>query len=394
MGGIGNNEPFEPFLDFYDAAAPVAPANTTRIARIAGNLAVSTNCGAYQTLATGVPGANNILTNPADDPKLPFIDITDGAESVAPTNRMRLARQAGNLASSLSSAAYATLATGVPGANSIVPTLQPMELIDLWDSACPVAPANTTRLALRAGVLMVSTDCGAYQAVAAGGPPGSPVLWFDGQDVDGLGNSNAALIDGQQIGTWVNKGSLGVGANAIQATAGIRPLFRKIAAAGKLNNLSALEGDGTKQLASAAFASQAQPMTWAIVARSTGVAAQIFFSGPGGGHAHQLFLGGLAISIFAGSIVATGQSIVANTFHHLGMVGNGASSSGNKDGVSVGPVAGGANDVTGVSIFADTTPASFLIGFVAELIAWQGASPPSLAAIASYLTTKYGAFPQ
>jgi hypothetical protein len=230
-----------------------------------------------------------------------------------------------------------------------------------------------------------------FQALS---PPGSPLLWFDGQDVDGLGNANAALIDGQQIGTWVNKGSLGAAANAVQATAGIRPLFRKIAVPGKIGNLSALEGDGTKQLASALFASQVQPITWAIVVRCTGAGSQIFFSGPGGGHAHQLYVtGGTSLNAFAGTNAVTGQVIVANTFHQLGMVGNGAATTGDKDGVSVGPFAGGANDITGVSLFADTTPASFMTGFIAEVAAWQGAAP-TLAARTAYFTAKFGALPQ
>src|SRR6266446_5458351 len=82
-------------------------------------------------------------------------------------------------------------------------------------------------------------------------PPGAAVLWYDAQDINLLGN--VGINDADPIGTWKNKGSLGSAADLLQASAPNRPLFRKIAAVGKINNLSALEGDGARFMASSAF---------------------------------------------------------------------------------------------------------------------------------------------
>lgn len=59
---------------------------------------------------------------------------------------------------------------------------------------------------------------------AATAPGGSPVLWFDGSDINLT--SNSGMNDGDPIGTWKNKGSGGATYDVTQAVAGSKPLYR------------------------------------------------------------------------------------------------------------------------------------------------------------------------
>jgi len=222
-------------------------------------------------------------------------------------------------------------------------------------------------------------------------PPGSPILWFDAQNIDGTNNSS--LTDGQQVGTWLNLGSYGSAANLVQATAGLRPLFTMTAPV--LTGKSCLTSDGTKQLQTATFTVTATPVTWLAIARQTGVGAKVVISGASG-LAHQIGTNPLVIQVFSGSLISTGQFIVANTWHQLGFIANGASSSGSLDGTASGTVNAGSNSVSSLSAFGDGVGGELMNGTIAEIIAYSGAlgSQPTLAQLTTYITTKYGAMPQ
>lgn len=392
MGGIGNNEPDLPFLDLYDSAAAVAPANITRVRRSGNLLQVSTDGGAYQTIATGIPGANNILNT--DEPPLPFLDIQDGGEPVSNINRTRLARITGNLASSIDGAAYSTLSAGVPGANNIVPTLQPMELVDIWDSAAPVAPVNTMRIARRAGALMLSTDCGAYITFSSSTPslPGTPVLWYSAQNIDGLNNSS--LVDGQTIGTWKNLGSLGAAGDLLQAVAGLRPQYVAVASLGKMNNKSCVRSDGTRWMQSAALGPLAQPTLIAAIAMATTLAGGVTDISDGRTAQRNILGRNAALTLaFAGSFV-TSANWTVNKYQSINCNYNGAASVIRLDGSASGALAAGAQSLDGVTVLADLAGGSLWTGDLIELPIYNGGGQPTAAAVEAALTAFYGATPQ
>lgn len=80
-------------------------------------------------------------------------------------------------------------------------------------------------------------------------PPGAPVVFLDGDDTDGSGNSTRT--NGVAFNDWVNKGSLG--GTFSQATAGSRPLF----ASSLLNGHAGATFDGTDDVLSSSLAASA-----------------------------------------------------------------------------------------------------------------------------------------
>ena len=71
-----------------------------------------------------------------------------------------------------------------------------------------------------------------------GSLPGSPLYVFDGDNVDGLGNTT--LSNGSYVGTWVNLGSVGTAGNATQVPGPRQPTFET----GALNGHPAVSFDG------------------------------------------------------------------------------------------------------------------------------------------------------
>lgn len=226
--------------------------------------------------------------------------------------------------------------------------------------------------------------------------PGSPILWFDAQNIDGLGNSNAALTDGQQVGTWVNLGSLGTSANLTQATGALRPLFRKVATAGKINNLSAVQSDGTQWTMSLSFATQNAPNLHLTVWRATDFAQQgdlydgaisrniLFFS---------LTTGGL--NMYAGSAVtSTSQTVAAATWETTLANFQGATSWTRLNGAQSGNLNPGTGNLDRIVMFSDSVGTASTIAkcMIAEHVCWNGAAPSS-ASIEAYVTAKYGVTP-
>lgn len=225
-------------------------------------------------------------------------------------------------------------------------------------------------------------------------PPGSPTLWFSAQNIDGLGNGNSAFADQAQIATWVNLGSLGSAWNMTQATAGSRPLYNLIGTAGKMRNRPGIAFNGSKVMATATgLSSQAQPITWAIVASANGSGTETYFGGAGS-NAHALIASTLALQIYAGTgPLGSGQSITANAIQTITMVGNGGSSNTSIDGTQGGNVSAGTIAIDNVIIGANGASLNFLSGTVYEMVAWTGVVV-SAASINAWVSSIYGATPQ
>lgn len=384
-------------VDLVQSTPPVSLPGMARIAMIAGVPSVSINGGTYASFGTGGAAPTGV--------KLPFsrlipsdrLDIIQGNPPVSPLGLGRLACIAGAPSVSIEGAAYTSL-----GAAGSAPTRGPFpgflpttDYIDLIQGNPPVSNPGTARIACFPGSsnLSISVEGGAYVALGVAAPPGSPSLWFDAQNVDGLNNST--MIDGQQVGTWKNLGSL-ASADLVQATGALRPLFRLVATAGKINNKSAVQSDGTQFMRTGAVASLNQPNLVAVVFRSTSLAAitaildansagrQMFsFNGSGSG----------VVNMFAGvGPTSTGLTIVNLTWETLMGTFNGATSNGRLNGVDGGTINVGTNVMGGLSAFSDNVTDIFA-GFIEEILVYSG-SLPSAASVDAYINAKIGANPQ
>jgi hypothetical protein len=128
--------------------------------------------------------------------------------------------------------------------------------------SAPAALAETgADLTLSGTAHGVGTMAAADLTIGAGAslPPGTPSLWYDGSDIDGDGSNNALWTDGDPVGEWVDKGSLGY--DVTQATAGLKPTYR---ATGGYGSTPTLEFDGDDWLQSAgSHTAASQPLTYA-----------------------------------------------------------------------------------------------------------------------------------
>lgn len=227
-------------------------------------------------------------------------------------------------------------------------------------------------------------------------PPGTPSLWFDAGNIDGL--NNTSLVDGQGVGTWTNLGSVGAGGNLVQASAPLRPLYRAIATAGKINNRSGVENTGTMQMSTAALTVIPQPNITATVYRqASGAAAMSLNDNTVGGPTDRQLIQtntGIVVNIYAGGgVVATGNVPALTTWETLLISWNGASTFGRLNGSQAANVNPGANGIGGWKIFNQSSNGEPWLGIVAEQLIWTG-SLPSVAAIEAYFAAKYGATPQ
>lgn len=224
--------------------------------------------------------------------------------------------------------------------------------------------------------------------------PAALFFWLHAQDSNLL--RNAGIADGATPLTWKNKGTIAAAGNVTQATSGLRPVYRYLAAAGKIKNRSAFEADGTKQMQTSSLTAVATPVTWAVVARQTAVASKVYFSGPSGA-AHQLGTSpGIVLQIYSGALVNTGQSVVVNSWHQVGCILNGGASRGDLDGVAGGAVTAGSVSLTGVAVFGDTVGGEMIVGMIADVLGWSGplGGHATLPEITAYVAREYGATPQ
>lgn len=266
-------------------------------------------------------------------------------------------------------------------------------------TAGPVVFADETGVSILkrfGGMLQVSNDGGVTWSQFISSDISwtrTPDLWFSGNDVNLL--SNAGIADLDPIGTWKNKGALGAAWDMVQATAGNKPLFKLISAAGKMNNKPALRFDGIDDyIASAVNGIQAQPATWVIVGKSTGAGTQVWFSGSSSNR-NQIYTGVLVINLYAGGVAPTGANIVANTYHTMSGLFTGVSSTGALDGSVSGAVNPGVAGFDQVAVGAGppypTAPAAI---DVLQLAAFIGGSQPTHAQLVASVTAQYGATPQ
>jgi len=217
--------------------------------------------------------------------------------------------------------------------------------------------------------------------------PGSPLLDFDGRNIDG--SNNGTLTDAQLLLLWKNLGSLGSAADVgtVSLTA---PTYRAVATAGKLNNLPGVQSPGSKIMSSGSVTLN-QPLTWAWVFQNTGSGTQVV---SGGAPSDQFSTtGDPGLNFYAGSTVDPGLTYGANTWESLIFTFNGGSSSGTFNGVPFSSGNPGTDGNGSINLFNNFTASFGMIGFIARVLCW-GAGAPSQATIAAYLDAIYGANPQ
>lgn len=223
-------------------------------------------------------------------------------------------------------------------------------------------------------------------------PPGTVLLWFDAQNIDGTNNSS--LVDGQALALWKNLGSLGAAGNMVQATGANKPVYRAVAVSGKIGNKSAVEAvDGARFMVSNGFTTIAQPAMFATVFRSNDkTSVEIDITTPGS--VWQWYIAGGAggtIHIRCTADVDTGLNPAVNTFHSSVANYNGASSVVTLNGTSSAAINPGSLSSGTQITWMDQTGGAGLIGYHVEKIVATGTTA---AALEAYFATKYGAFPQ
>jgi hypothetical protein len=222
-------------------------------------------------------------------------------------------------------------------------------------------------------------------------PPGAPLLWYDAQDINLL--SNAGIADGDPIGTWKNKGVLGAIGDEIQATAGARPLFRRVATPGKINNLSAVEGDTARFMTTAAIGPFSQPLVIGIVFRPTDLATYVWYSGSAAAQCEMYFTAAANLVMAAGADSNVGLNVAAVTWQSWNGTYNGASSFGRLDGAQGVTRTFGSGGLSGFTLFAEGASGGFKAkGMIAEAIVCNDGTTG--AQLETYFAAKYGVTPQ
>ncbi|HET6283881.1 MAG TPA: hypothetical protein VFH73_23200, partial [Polyangia bacterium] len=222
---------------------------------------------------------------------------------------------------------------------------------------------------------------------------GPLLAWHDMQNINLL--ANVGINDADPIGTIKNAATTGATYDLIQAAAGKRSLFRKVADGTKINGLSAIESvGGGKHYQSNAFTLVAQPITWMWVFRNTATGTQVIASG-GAANTNQTHSQVTAINMFAGTTQAPALNITANIWQTLIVRYDGAAATATLNGATVSGFGNvGALGIDQIGMLwnpAESAGADF-IGFMAEQAIWTG--NPSVAAIIAYANAKYGANPQ
>jgi len=230
---------------------------------------------------------------------------------------------------------------------------------------------------------------------AVGAPPGTASAWLDGQDINLSGN--AGINDTDPIGTWKNKGSRGSALDVLQAVGANKPLFAKVASAGKINNLSAVRFNGTSTfMRSATISDAAQPNIFAIVAMSTVVndaTNRVVVDGAVNAKFHEIYKSttGL-ISMYGGNALSSAVNWQANKYSQLNATFNGASSILHADKTSIASGNAGTNVISGITVGSDAVSAEFWSGDIVEVLLYLSADAalPTLASIEAYFDAKYG----
>lgn len=230
-----------------------------------------------------------------------------------------------------------------------------------------------------------------WSGLATGAAPGG----FSPLDIAGLlywfKADALALSDTDPVATWAD--SSGNGRDAVQATAGNRPTYRTSV----LNGKPVVRFNGTTHsLATALFATEAQPNTLFLVfARVAFAAAATVVSGRDQNNHHAIRVAGSSSNklTYNSPDDKNDGAIVAGQFYVVSARFEGASSKLFKDGVDVTPVGDpGAQAFVGVTLGSAYTQASnFFDGDIAEYAFYSSAlSDVDRRAVEAYLGTKYG----
>jgi hypothetical protein len=223
-------------------------------------------------------------------------------------------------------------------------------------------------------------------------PTGTLNYWYSADNIDLTGNSS--LVDGQTIGTWKNRGSVGATGDLVQATGGIRPIYRAVATAAKLNNKPGVEATGTQWMSTALADALVQPLVIALLVRSDTAAAVEFMADGrvGGGTARNTLLAQSGTAQFASNSIVNMGTIVAGQYSAWVATFNGASSQGRINSVAGAVVNPGAFALDGVSLFTSNAPSGMLDGMIIEYLCYSSGVLP--ADIEAYFIAKYGVTPQ
>jgi hypothetical protein len=247
---------------------------------------------------------------------------------------------------------------------------------------------GTSILERIAGALQISDNGGTTFGPLGLIPPGAPVFWFDGQNIDGLGNSS--LTDGQAIGTWTNGGSTGAGGNLVQATGGLRPTFKKVANAVKLNAKSSVLFTATQWMQTANTATFAQPNVVCFVMLPN--VGGTVHDGNDASNRNDTLISGGTFQLFATSaLYDSTRPATANVYHVVQSLFSGTSSTVRANKVtSVAGTSPGAAVIDGMSLGIAGDALTPLTGEIVELFVYGAGTAPATGLIDAYFDTKYG----
>ena len=224
-------------------------------------------------------------------------------------------------------------------------------------------------------------------------PPPPSVLFYDGANVDGVGNST--LLDLDPVSFWDNQGTAGAVGDAFQAAAPSQPTFRR----NQIHGYAAVNYDGVDDTLQTAgvLPLTAQITTFACVFRANfnAGARSLFDGGPGGALSRNLvFYTSTAVGMFAGGILGStaGVTPMDGLWHSLECVFAAGFSFFIFDGVGFGRPTGGQSQggatlgSQGVTILqsfhdGDIAYASHSAGV--NSVAWN-----------TWANARYGGFPQ
>lgn len=216
-------------------------------------------------------------------------------------------------------------------------------------------------------------------------PPGTPEIWYSSRDVDLL--VNATMTDGMALGTWKNKGAVGAGGDALQAVAGSKPLFKALAALGKLNNAPSVAGNGSRWMQTAALTNIPQPnMTVAVVRYN----ASGTVTCDGSAAARHVIYTNPFWSLYAGAgPVSSARDPSENTYQQLNVLWNGASTvmRTNKSAIA-GFGSPGAHGSDMITLFANFDGTGGLDGELVEFLLYG--TPPAAGDVEAWLDTAFG----
>lgn len=211
-------------------------------------------------------------------------------------------------------------------------------------------------------------------------------LAADGQLWQDSARTTPAVADADPVGAWDDKSGLGI--NALQATAGLRPLYKT----GIQNGRPAIRFDGTDDfLATAAFSADlVQPHTTFLVFKFTSTATRFMTDGIAAAkRGAGLYRNGANFDWFAG--LDTNLGAADTSWHVAYFVSNGASSIYRFDAGVEGTIDPGTNLLSGLTLGASYDGSLPVEGDMGELIIYNRVlSTNERIAVERYLGQKWG----